>query len=136
MKVQPSGTPDSSPSPRRSPLLSILVALNALLIGGCLALLLVSRLLKSQNDLYINAQRITEATVTSSLIEDLMLFYILCGSLLLLLLLLTGTIWAWTRTQSRFLRFGFLILILLALAIIAAVYLLGSSTGPITIPQP
>lgn len=136
MKVQTSSAQENSTPSRRSPLLSILVALNALLIGGCLALLLVSRLLKSQNELYINAQRISEATVTSSLIEDLTLYYVLCGSLLLLLMLFTGTIWAWTRTQSRFLRFGFLILILLALAFIAAIYLLGSSSGPITIPQP
>jgi hypothetical protein len=67
--------------------------------------------------------------------DDLLPLYFLCGSALFLLILVSAAIWTWTKTESRLLRYGLIFLILLALAFIALTWLLGSTTGPITLPQ-
>lgn len=137
MRVQPSSDQNSSKqdafSRRRSPLPTIVIAINALLIGGCISLLIVSQLLKSQHEIYIAYQGIAEAAAITDFMDDLLAVYLLCGSLMLLVFLGSFTLWAWKRTQSRLLRYGSFLLILLAIAAVASIWLLGASTGPIPI---
>ncbi len=135
MKVQTSGTESSNKQDafarRRSPLPTILLALNALVIGGCITLLLVNRLLQNQLDVYVAGDSMAAASTILDFMDDLLLVYMLCGSVLLLLLLLTLTIWAWTRTESGLLRYGSLFLMLLGIVAVAAVWLLGIASAPV-----
>jgi hypothetical protein len=121
-------------SRRRSPLPTALIAVNALLIGGCLALLIVSYMLRSQLDVYITVQAVAAADAILDFMDDLLALYVLCGSMLLLLFLGSLNIWAWKRTQSRFLRYGSIFLLLLAIAAIVAIWFRGATTGPIPMP--
>jgi hypothetical protein len=143
MKVQSSGKEANHKQDafarRRSPLPTILLTLNALLIGACITLLIISRLLQNQLDVYVAAESMAAASTILDLMDDLLLVYMFCGSVLLLLLLLTLTIWAWTRTQSSLLRYGSLLLMFLAISAVAAVWLLGisgvSDPLPAILPQ-
>jgi hypothetical protein len=123
----------------RSLLTKALILLNTLVLGGCLALLIVNRLLQNQRDVYVSAQSMAAASTILDFMEDLLPLYLLCGSALLLLLLVSATFWAWTKIQSRFWRYGIILLILIMLILLAGMWLLGGSSGPIplqTTPTP
>jgi heme A synthase len=119
---------------RRSLLWTLLIILNTFVLGGCLALLIVNRLLQRQLDVYTSSQSMAAGSTILDFMDDLLPLYLICGSVLLLLLLLTTAVWAWTKTQSRFLRYGTLTLILLALALLLGIWLIGSNSEPITQP--
>ena len=135
MRVQPTANKDTNKqdvfSRRRSPLPTIIAVLFALLIGGCLVLVIISQLLRIQSDLYVSVQSIAEAAAITEFMTDILALYLLCASLLLLLFLGSAALWAWKKTQSRLLRFGSLFLILLALAAIAAIWFRGAAAVPI-----
>ena len=140
MKVQPtSDQDDKNPelfSSRRPLLPTILFALVAFILGGCMTLLITSRLLQNQLEIYSSSESMAAASAILDFMEDLLPLYLLCGSLFFLLLIVSATIWTWTKTESCLLRYGLIILIQLALAFIAVTWLLGNSTGPFTLPQP
>jgi Na+/alanine symporter len=135
MRVQPSTDQGNNKqdafSRRRSPLPTILIALNTLVIGGCLALLIVSQMLRSQNDVYISNQSMAAASAIIDFMDDLLAVYVLCASLMLLLFTGSAALWAWRRTQSRFLRYGSLILLLFTVILIMAVWFSGAATSPV-----
>jgi hypothetical protein len=118
----------------RALLTKALFLLNAFVLGGCLALVFVNRLLNTQLDQYVSSQSMAAASTIIDFMEDLLPLYLICGSVLLLLLLISTTVWAWTKTQSRFLRYGTLLLILLAFVLLAGMWLMGGSSGPIPLP--
>jgi hypothetical protein len=139
MRVEPSpdqseGKPDVF-SRGRSPFPTILITLFALVVGGCLTLLIVSRLLQNQLAIYSSAESMDAASAILDFMDDLLPFYFLCALLLLLLLLVFFTVWIWSKTQSRLLRAGTILLFLLALALVAAFWLVGATSGPIPVPQ-
>jgi hypothetical protein len=139
MKVHTTTEQDQSQEPfasqGRSPLAMLLVILNAFVLGGCLALLIVNRLLTNQFDIYISSNSMAEVSTILDFMDDLLPLYLIYGSTLLLLFLFSAAFWAWTKTQSRLLRYGLIFLILLALAFIASTWLLGATTDPIILPQ-
>lgn len=139
MRVQPTGDQNYDKQDafarRRSPLPTILVGFNALLIGGCLALLSVSYLLRNQLEIYISVEAIDAAAAILDFMDDLLALYLICGSMLLLLFLGSLTLWAWKRTQSRFLRYGSILLIFLAIIVVIAIWSMGATSGPIIAPQ-
>ena len=139
MRVQPTGDQDNKKPeafPSRRPFLpTILFALIAFVLGGCMTLLITSRLLQNQLEVYSSTESMAAASAILDFMEDLLPLYLLCGSVLFLLLLVSATIWAWTKTESRLLRYGLIFLILLALAFIALTWLLGTATDPIILPQ-
>lgn len=118
----------------RSFLTTMLVTLNAFILGGCFALLIVNRLLNNQLDLYVSSQSVAEFSTILDSKEDLLPLYLLFGSALLLMLLVSAVVWIWAKTQSPILRYGSILLILLTLFLITGSWLLGSSSGPITPP--
>ncbi len=128
MKVQPTEKrkkPDAF-SRQRSLWPTVLAALLSLLIGGCLALLIVSQLLRIQSGLYTSVEAVAEAAAISQFMGDMLGLYFFCASLMLLLFLGLVALWARKKTQSRFLRTSSLLLFLLALASIAAIWIRGA----------
>jgi len=123
-----------SKSHGRSLLTTILITLNAFVLGGCLVLLIINRLLKNQLDIYVSSQSMAAGSTILDFMDDLLPFYLLYASALLLLLLVLAAVWAWAKTQSRILRYGSILLILLALLLLAGIWFLGSSSGPIIPP--
>ena len=140
MRVQPTVDQDDKNAEvftSRRPLLpTILFALIAFILGGCMTLLITSRLLQNQLDVYSSTDSMAAASAILDFMEDLLPLYLLCGSVFFLLLVVSATIWAWTKTESCLLRYGLIFLILLALAFIAGTWFLGATTGPFTLPQP
>jgi hypothetical protein len=112
----------------------LLVTLNAFVLGGCLALLIVNRLLTNQFDIYNSSNSMAEVSTILDFMDDLLPLYLICGSTLLLLLLFSTAFWAWTKTKSRFLRYGTILLFLLAILLLAGMWFVGSPSGPITMP--
>ena len=136
MKIVQEDEKDQGRFPRsRAILMKVLVLLNAFVLGGCLALLIVNRWLNNQLDTYVSNQSMDAASTIIDFMEDLLPLYLMCGSAVLLLLLVSTAVWAWTKTQSRFLRYGILLLIFLALLLIASLWLMGGSSGPIPMPM-
>ena len=138
MKVHTTTEQDQSQEPfapqGRSPLAMLLVTLNAFVLGGCLALLIVNRLLTNQFDIYNSSNSMAEVSTILDFMDDLLPLYLICGSTLLLLLLFSTAFWAWTKTKSRFLRYGTILLFLLAILLLAGMWFVGSPSGPITMP--
>lgn len=139
MRIEPtadnSNKKDDVFARRRSPLPIAIIAANALLIGACLALLLVSQLLRSQYDIYIDNESMDAASTLLDIIDDFIAVYMLCGSLLLFSFAGSVALWIWRKSQSRFLRYGALLLVLLVIMLIAVVFLLGV-TGSASVPLP
>lgn len=132
MRVQPSAVDSSKKQDvfarRRSPQPTIIIAINSLLIGACLVLLVVSQLLRSQYNVYVGNESIAEAAALLDFMDDLIAVYLLCGSLLLFSLVGSLNFWVWKKSQSRLLRIGSFLLLLLVIVLIAAVWVLGVST--------
>jgi len=137
MKVQTSadqsnGKPDAFSS-RRSWLPIIFTTLIALAVGGCLTLLLVSRMLQDQLEVYVSTENMDAASVILDLLDDILPLYLLCGSVLLLLFFLSLTIWVWKKFDSRPIRYGTILLFLLVIILIAAVWFRGVTSVPIPV---
>jgi hypothetical protein len=124
---------------RRYLFLTVLLSLHALVVGGCIALHLVSRLLNSQLDVYAAAQRMAAASAILDIRDDLLYYYLIYGAVLLILVLITAIVLTWMVTPSRILRYG---VILLCLILFLAFAGLGLSRGhdepgiPPTTPTP
>ena len=118
----------------RALLTKALILLNAFVLGGCLALLIVNRLLKQQLDIYVSTQSMDAASTILDFMDDLLPIYLIWGSVLLLLLIVSAAVWSWIKTRSRFWRYGIILLIGIVLILFVAMWLLGSSSGPIPPP--
>lgn len=139
MKVHSSTDQDGKQQPLesngRSPLTMLLVALNAFVLGGCLAFLIVNRLLANQLEVYLSSENMVAGSTMLDLMDDILPFYFLCGTAVVLILLLSATFWAWTRTQSSFLRYGTIGLLLLLIVFLVGFWFLGASNGAIPPPH-
>lgn len=135
MKIGQEDKKDQGTFPRsRAILVRALILLNAFVLGGCLALVIINRRLNSQLNQYASSQSMAAASTIIDFMDDLLPLYLICGSVLLLLLLISATVWAWTKTQSRFWRYGTILLIFIALILVAGMWLMGVSSGPIPLP--
>jgi len=109
---------------RRFMIVTMLLSLDALVLGGCIALLIVNRLLNSQLDVYTATQSMAAASTILDFMDDLLLFYLIYSGALLLLVLGTASVWTWMMTQSRLLRYGVILLCLIVLVVLGGMWLL------------
>lgn len=139
MKVHSSPDQDSKQQPlapqSRSPLAILLVALNAFVLGSCISLVIINRLLARHLEIYVSADNMAAGSTMLDLMDDILPIYFLCGTIGLLVLLLSAALWAWTRTQSRFLRWGTVFLLVLLFVFLIGFWLLGASSGAIPPPH-
>jgi hypothetical protein len=139
MKVHPSadqnGNKPDAFSSRPALFSTIFTVLIALAVGGCLTLIIISRMLQNLLEVYVSNESMDAASTILDLMDDFLPLYLLCGSVLLLLVFLALTIWVLKRTDSRLLRYVIIFLFLLVLTLIAAFWLLGVTSVPVTVPQ-
>lgn len=120
---------------RRFVILVTLLSLNALVLGGCIALLMVNRLLNSQLDVYATAQSWPAASAILDFMDNLLPFYFIYGAVLFILVLGTVSVWTWMVAQSRLLRYGVVLLCLIVLVVLGGVWLLRGVGVPVTPPM-
>jgi hypothetical protein len=120
---------------RRSVIMATLLFLDALVFGGCIALLLVNWLLNSLLDVYVAAQSMAAASAILDFMDDLLPVYLTYGVTLLILVLGTASVWTWRVTRSRLLRYGVILLCLVVLVVLAGVWLFGGLGVPMTPPM-
>jgi hypothetical protein len=139
MKDQSTGMPSASQLrqvPRhRFLLLATLLSLNALVLGGCIALLIVGRLLNSQLDVYSAAQSMPAASAILDFMDDLIPLYFFYGAVLLILGLGTVSVWTWMVARSRWLRYGVVLLCFILLIVLGGVWLSGRVGVPAIPPM-
>jgi hypothetical protein len=124
---------------RRFMILTMLLSLNAFVLGGCVALLIVNRLLSSQLDVYTATQSMAAASSILDLMDDLLYYYLIYGAVLFVLVLGTASVWTWMVTQSRILRYGMILLCLILVVVFGGVWLMGRREAPVvpsTTPTP
>ncbi len=89
---------------RRVPILSILAALDAFVLGGLVALFMVNRFLDSHLARYVQGDFMSEASTILDLMDNLLAYFAGYIVALLVLLLITAVAWVWLKTQSQMLR--------------------------------
>ena len=62
---------------RRSLLWTLLIILNTFVLGGCLALLIVNRLLQRQLDVYTSSQSMAAGSTILDFMDDLLPLYLI-----------------------------------------------------------
>jgi hypothetical protein len=119
---------------RRFLILTILLSLNAFVLGGCVTLLIVNRLLNRQLDVYAATQSMAAASTILDFMDDLLPFFLTYGGVLVVLVLVTASVWTWMMTPSRLLRYGVILLCLVVLVVLGGMWLLGGSEAPVVPP--
>jgi hypothetical protein len=114
---------------RRLPILSILLALDAFVLGGLIALLLVNRLLNNQLNIYV-PHSWAAADAILDFKDDLLPYYVVYGGTLLALSLITLSASVWFTTKSRLLRYGVVLLGLILVFVSAWMWLPRSGRTP------
>ncbi len=117
---------------QRLPIQSLLLALDAFVLGGFVNLLVVNRLLGNQLNIYAPHSMAAASTILDFM-DDLLPYYVLCGGTLLALVLITVSAWVWLMTESRLLRCGVVLLVLIVLAV-GAWTVLSRSMGVPPVP--
>jgi len=127
--------PENSPGRRRRGLaLMLLVSLTAFFLGGCITLLVVNRLLNNQLDGYAAAQNMAAASTLLDLMDDLLLFNVIYGGVLLGLVLVTAGVGVWLMTRSRLWRYGVILLCVVIFVVLAGMGLLRGRAVPVVPP--
>jgi hypothetical protein len=121
-------------SRRRSLVMAILLSLDAFVLGGFVALLIVNRLLNSQLDLYVTAQLMPAASAILDFMDDLLPVLLIYSGILLLLVLATASIGVWLVTESRWLRWGVILLWLAVFVVLAGLWLSRGAEVPVVPP--
>ena len=119
---------------RRILILTMLLSLTSLVLGGCFALLIVNRLLIGQLDVYAATQSMAAASAILDFMDDLLYLYVIYGALLLVLVLSTACVWTWMVSQSRTLRYGMILLCLAILVVLGGALLLRGQEVPAVPP--
>jgi hypothetical protein len=114
--------------------LTMLLSLTAFVLGGCVTLLIVNRLLNGQLDVYTTAQSMAAASAILDFMDDLLGFYFIYGAVLLVLVLITATVWTWMATQSRTLCYVLTLLCFVALVVMGWVWLTRGREVPVVAP--
>ncbi len=124
--------PIRAPRQRRLPILSLLLALDAMVLGGFLTLLLVNRLLGEQLNIYV-PHSMADASTILDFMDDLLPYYVVYGAILLALVLTTLIAWIWSKTKSPLLRYS-VVLSVLVLVTTGAWILLSRGMGAPPVP--
>ncbi|NIN63848.1 MAG: hypothetical protein GTO63_03865 [Anaerolineae bacterium] len=122
-----------NPRHRRLPVLAALVALDMVVLGGLVALLLVNRLLDNQLGIYA-PHSMDAASAIVDFMDDLIIYYVAYSGTLVALILVTVSASVWLVTESRSMRYG-VALVALILIVVGAWTLLSPGTGAPTVPQ-
>ena len=120
---------------RRVPVLSILVTLDAFVLGGLVALLMVNHFLNDHLAYYAQSDLWAEASAILDLMDNLLIYFVGYIGTLLLLLLITAVAWVWSKTESRLLRYGVVLLVVLVVLVIGVVWI-GQITTTTPPPPP
>lgn len=120
---------------RRSLILTVLLALDAVILGGCGTLLLVNRILNRQLDVYAATQSMAAASTILDLMDDLLPLHLAYGGLVLVLMLATASAWTWMMTQSRLLRYAVPVLCLVILVVLVGMGLSRGTKVPAVPPM-
>jgi hypothetical protein len=84
----------------RIPTLTILLILDALVLGGFIALLFVNRLLDVQLNDYVPRNMVAADTILN-LMDHLLIYFVVYVGTLVILALATIGVWLWGKTDSR-----------------------------------
>ena len=116
----------------------MVLAIDFFVLGGFVALLVVSRLLNIQLDIYV--QHMDAASVIIDFMDDLLPYHVLYYEAMSVLAVLTVVAWAWWRPQSRILRYAAVALLFILVATSAWLFLGRSETitsvPPMVTPTP
>ena len=117
---------------RRVPVLSILVTLDAFVLGGLVALLMVNRFLNDHLAYYAQSDLWAEASAILDLLDNLLIYFVGYIGVLLVLLLITAVAWVWSKTLSRLLRYGVVLLVVSIVLVIGIVWMgrIATTTPP------
>ena len=118
---------------RRVPVLSILVTLDAFVLGGLVALWMVNRFLNNHLTRYAQRNLWAEGSAILDLTDNLLIYFAGYIGALLILLLITAIAWVWSKTQSRLPRYGVVLLVVLIMLVMGIVWV-GRITS--TAPPP
>jgi hypothetical protein len=121
-----------APRPRCLPILSLLLALDAFVLGGLLAFVVVNLLLNNQLDVYLSHSFVAAATILDFK-EDLIPYHVIYGGALLALVLTTFVAWMWSKTRSPVIRCS-VALSVLTFVTVGAWLLLSRGTGEPPVP--
>jgi heme A synthase len=124
-------------SPRKRPILPVLLGLDAFVTGGLAALLTVNRLLQKTANAYAPYDMDAASTVLD-LMDKLLAYLFPCSVLLLFLVLITIAIGVWLKARSRTVRYAVTALVLVALLLSATgigIWTLKASAMPSVLPM-
>jgi heme A synthase len=119
---------------RRVPILSILVTLDAFVLGGLVALFMVNRFLDNHLARYAQGNLTAEGSTILDLMDNLLIYFVVYIGVLLVFLSITAVAWAWLKTESRLLRYGVVLLLVAIVLIMGIVWGVGRITT--TTPPP
>ncbi|UCC87112.1 MAG: hypothetical protein JSV81_20035 [Anaerolineales bacterium] len=85
---------------KRISTLTILLILDALVLGGFIALLFVNRLLDVQLNDYAPRNMVAADTILN-LMDHLLIYFVVYAGALVALVLVTICVWLWGKTNSR-----------------------------------
>jgi hypothetical protein len=114
--------------------MAIFLSLDAFVLGGFVALLIVNRLLNSQLDVYVTAQLMPAASAILDFMDDLLPVLLIYSGILLLLVLATASVGVWLMTESRWLRWGVILLWLAVFVVLAGLWLSRGAEVPVVPP--
>ena len=117
------------PREQRLPILSLLLALDAFVLGGLLTLLIVNHLLNYQLGVYLSHSFVAAATILDFK-DDLIPYYMIYGGTLLALVLITFIAWMWSSTKSSLMRYTVVLSILIVVTTGAWILLSGGTEAP------
>ena len=113
--------------------LRVLVALDLVVFGGLVALLIVNRLLVAQVEVY-NPDYMAAASAIINFLDDIAPY--LAGAILSFLVLTFATVtsWLWAHSRSRLPRYGIALVVLIVVVIVAWTFV-GRSSNVVSVPM-
>jgi hypothetical protein len=113
--------------------LRVLRALDLVVFGGLVALLIVNRLLVAQVEVY-NPDYMAAASAIINFLDDIAPY--LAGAILSFLVLTFATVtsWLWAHSRSRLPRYGIALLVLIVVVIVAWTFV-GRGSGGVSVPM-
>lgn len=112
---------------RRLPVIWILLVLDAFLLGGCVAFLVVHELLVRTMNRPASMDAVSEIL---NVLDHLLPYYAAYTLALLLLLLITVVVWVWWVSKSTVLRYGALVLLFVVVVVAGWVWLSRGMAAP------
>jgi len=85
---------------KRVSILSVLLILDAFVLGGFVNLLIVNRLLDIQLNVYVPRSMVAAGTILN-LMDHLLIYFVAYAGTLLILTLITIGVWVWGKTKSQ-----------------------------------